>query len=261
MENFMELIPDEILLEIMGYLLTKDILKNLAQVSKRFHRISKDPDLIKKIVLVCRPRILCDQSWTKQRRKKYYDDLSKVLKESQKLRVLSLDFGNSYPSAGINIISNILPYVNPQCLEEFRIRFKLCNLESLQILLNYLEKCPKMKTLTLHIWNHGNFGKSNPIILKTILGSKFKKVEKVHLIYRSRGLKDEAISTIKNALKNITENLPEIKHLNLDLLANPRNQSSYNGFNELCPFFQQIATEKNITIAAWISNGRHFVYK
>ena len=47
-KNFMEL-PDEILLKIMGYLSNKDVLKNLAQVSKRFHELSRDPHLIKKI--------------------------------------------------------------------------------------------------------------------------------------------------------------------------------------------------------------------
>ena len=49
-ENLLQL-PDEIMLKIMGFLSNKDVLKNLAQVSKRFHRLSKDPHLIKRIVL------------------------------------------------------------------------------------------------------------------------------------------------------------------------------------------------------------------
>ena len=50
-ENLTEQLPDEILLKIMGYLSNKDVLKNLAQVSKRFHRLSKDTQLITKIEL------------------------------------------------------------------------------------------------------------------------------------------------------------------------------------------------------------------
>ena len=44
-----DLFPDEVLLEIMGYLSTKYILKNWAQVSRRFHRLSRDSELFKNI--------------------------------------------------------------------------------------------------------------------------------------------------------------------------------------------------------------------
>ena len=135
MEKFMELIPDEILLEIMGYLSTKDILKNLAQVSKRFHRLSKDPQLITKIELKPAPVYEFDEfgfwhGWSEERRKKYYDDFSKVLQESQKLKFLSLDFDDQrnqdyHPNEGNNVIlNNILPLLNPQCIEEFSFKFR-----------------------------------------------------------------------------------------------------------------------------------------
>ena len=228
-ENLLQL-PDEILLKIMGYLSNKDVLKNLAQVPKRFRRLSKDPHLIKKIVLnfasvyKLQPGVL--HGWNKERRTKYYDDFSKVLQESQKLKILSLDFDDSYyPEKGNNVISDVLPSLNPQCLEEFHIKFRLFSgLESLEILLNFLEKCPKMKTLKLHIWNHGGFDEANSMILKTILGSELKNVEKVHLTYRNGRLPHDAILTIKNTLKKITDNMPQIKCLTLDLLV---YQSSY----------------------------------
>ena len=49
-------LPDEILLKIFGYLSTYDILRNVAQVSKKFKKLSEDPFLIRKIEL--RPRSL-----------------------------------------------------------------------------------------------------------------------------------------------------------------------------------------------------------
>ena len=42
-------LPNEIWLEIVSYLSTCDVLKNMAQVSKRFHKLSQDPDVIRKI--------------------------------------------------------------------------------------------------------------------------------------------------------------------------------------------------------------------
>ena len=278
-ENLLQL-PDEILLKIMGFLSNKDVLKNLAQVSKRFHRLSKDPHLIKRIVLnfapvyKLQPGVL--HGWKKDRRKKYYQDFSKVLKESQNLQFLSLDFDDSYyPNEGNNVITDILPSLNPQCLEEFHIKFRLFwnfdtrtmefrenpiynylpGFESVEVLLKYLEKCSNMKTLKLHIWNHDDFGDANAMILKTILGSELENVEKIHLTYKKRRLPHDAILTIKNALKNITKNTPEIKSLRLDLLSHGSMTipgSSRTGINELCQLFQEIATEKNITIVSCV---------
>ena len=42
-------LPNEIWLEIMSYLSTFDVLRNVARVSKRFHILSEDPHLIRKI--------------------------------------------------------------------------------------------------------------------------------------------------------------------------------------------------------------------
>ena len=139
----------------MGYLSNKDVLKNLARVSKRFHRLSKDTQLITKIELKPAPVYEFDEfgfwhGWTEERRKKYYDDFSKVLEKSQKLRYLSLHFDDQrsqeyHPNEGNNVVSNILPLLDPQCLEGFWLKFRLCDVKSLQILLNHLGKCPKLK--------------------------------------------------------------------------------------------------------------------
>ena len=44
-------LPNEIWLKIMSYLSTFDLLRNVAQVSKKFNQLSKDPYLIRKIQL------------------------------------------------------------------------------------------------------------------------------------------------------------------------------------------------------------------
>ena len=40
-------LPNEVWLEIMSYLSTYEVLRNVAQVSKRFHKLSEDPHVIR----------------------------------------------------------------------------------------------------------------------------------------------------------------------------------------------------------------------
>ena len=47
--DYIKLLPDEILLKIMEYFSTEDILKKIAPISKKFYRLSQDQNLIKKI--------------------------------------------------------------------------------------------------------------------------------------------------------------------------------------------------------------------
>merc|ERR1719510_1858163 len=70
-------LPNETWLEIIGYLSTFDVLRNIAQVSKRFHRLSEDPHVIRKI------EVEFDQSWPEDINEKYCDDFLGVLKRSQ----------------------------------------------------------------------------------------------------------------------------------------------------------------------------------
>ena len=42
-KNYLELLPNECLLKIMSYLSNYDVLRNMAQVSQRFHKLSQDP--------------------------------------------------------------------------------------------------------------------------------------------------------------------------------------------------------------------------
>ena len=58
-------LPDEIWLKIMSYLSTYDMLRNVAQISKRFHKLSEDPHVIRKI------EVESVQSWPKNKEEKY----------------------------------------------------------------------------------------------------------------------------------------------------------------------------------------------
>ena len=67
-------LPNEIWLEIMSYLSTFDVLRNVAQVSKKFHKFSEDPHVIRKI------EVESVQSWPEDEREKYCNDFLGVLK-------------------------------------------------------------------------------------------------------------------------------------------------------------------------------------
>ena len=91
-------LPNEIWLEIMSYLSTYDVLKNVARVSKRFHKLSEDPYIITKIEVDSvqfwpenkEEKYGSVQSATLEnpvhRAEKYCNDFLEVLKRSLKLR-------------------------------------------------------------------------------------------------------------------------------------------------------------------------------
>ena len=68
-------LPNEIWLKIMSYLSTFDLLRNVAQVSKKFNQLSKDPYLIRKIQLNF-------ESWAKDQVPEYSRNIGKVLTRS-----------------------------------------------------------------------------------------------------------------------------------------------------------------------------------
>ena len=107
-------LPNEILLEIMSYLSTSDVLINVAQVSKRFHELSEDPNVIRKI------EVDPAQFWPKEKEEKYCNDFLEVLKRSRKLKILS--FGLSWDidndKSGKKFLE-VLPFMNHKFLKEF----------------------------------------------------------------------------------------------------------------------------------------------
>ena len=58
-------LPNEIWLEIISYLSTFDVLRNVALVSKRFHKLSEAQHVIRRI------EVDPDQSWPEDKREKY----------------------------------------------------------------------------------------------------------------------------------------------------------------------------------------------
>ena len=84
----LESLPNECLLKIMSYLSNYDVLRNVAVVSKRFHNLSQDKHLIRKIVVD-------SETWTKIQEGKYYEELLKIIKNSVKLTFLSFNFGQT----------------------------------------------------------------------------------------------------------------------------------------------------------------------
>ena len=83
-ENFFKLteLPDEILLRIFSHLTTSEIFKKVALVCSQFHRISKDPSVIKEIYF--RPNL---DPTNLQGQQIYITD---ALKRSRELRSLTL---------------------------------------------------------------------------------------------------------------------------------------------------------------------------
>ena len=119
MKNIMEL-PDECVLEIMSYLSNYDILRNVAGVSKKFHKLSQDQHLIRKIELD-------SESWPINREEEYCKGFLEVLKRSLKLTYLSFEFGRGADNGAIHRVSGekfveALPSMNHQFLKEFCLK-------------------------------------------------------------------------------------------------------------------------------------------
>ena len=138
-------LPYEIFLKIMEYLSTSDILKRMASVSKRFYQLSQDKTIIKRMEFMT----IVGLRWSDERKEKYYNDFFKVLKNSQKLKFLTIDLdqqpvGNFYRDW-------IEASVNLQCLEEIYIKIRNFELDSCTDFLQYgvLDQCPKLKILKI----------------------------------------------------------------------------------------------------------------
>ena len=120
--DYIKLLPDEILLKIMEYFSTEDILKKIAPISKKFYRLSQDQNLIKKIEYQTPISHIDLFSWSEKRVEKYFSDFSKVLSNAQKLKMLSL-CDVDYQTMRKIYWNQPLVMVNGNDLEEFDIKF------------------------------------------------------------------------------------------------------------------------------------------
>ena len=239
-------LPNEIWIKILEYLSTKDILRNMAPVSRRFHQISQDPFLIKKIEL-------------KSNQEFDFSDFFKVLKRSEKLTCLSLDLKFIGQVYQIENIFEKLPFLvkHPQHLEEFCVLNSSCDLKEFQgNVLKYLEQqCPKLKILKIDCFRSDTMTETS----KTISKFKFESVKEFHLTLRGdrvpvanySGRVTLGVRRVSNVLKtfvkNISPSLPNIRHLRLYIPFHPFWVSQRDWIQwELKEFGQQIGVKIEI---------------
>ena len=202
---------DEIWLEIMSYLSTKDVLRNVAQVSKWFHKLSKDPHVIRKIEF--------DPSkfLPEDKEEKYCDDFLEVLKRSVKLRSLSFRFSGDIETtideddeidekidkSGDKFLE-ALPFMNHPFLQEVCLTLTLAPKISAPINENlgrYLEECPELKVLKFEFKPKVNEDLLSDEFKESISSLKLKNLQEFHWI----GVDFQDSSGL--------ENLPKLKRL------------------------------------------------
>ena len=254
-------LPDETWIEILSYLSTFDVLRNIAQVSKRFHKLSQDPDVIRKIEVE-------SFHWPEDKKEKYCADFLGVLKRSLKLR--SLSFGSSwvndedeYDTSGEKFLES-LPSMNHQFLQELCLKgdgieyfwraAAFLDDPLNENIFKYLEKCSDLKVLKFEFKpevNEFNEYKTEypPLygIEEAIKSLKVKNLQEFHLIgvyistdFEMSGLdKEEEPMDFKNFLDTIAENFPKLQRLCLTC-------EYYS--NEFSETLQAFASGRNIKV-------------
>ena len=250
-------LPNEIWIKILKYLSTKDILRNMAPVSRRFHQISQDPFLIKRIELKSNQEF---EFWSRLKEMNYFSDFFKVLKRSEKLTCLSLDLNFIGQVYQIENIFEKLPFLvkHPQHLEEFCVLNSSCDLKEFQgNVLKYLEQqCPKLKILKIDCFRSDTMTETS----KTISKFKFESVKEFHLTLRGDRVRVPNYSglvrnLLKTFVKNITPSLPNIRHLRLSIPFPPFWECRRDWIrHELKEFGQQIGVKIEIWNLQDISN-------
>ena len=252
-------LPNEIWSEIISYLSTFDILRNVAQVSKRFHKLSEDPHVIRRI------EVDPDESWPEDKKEKYCDEFLAVLKRSVKLRNLSFGFSwdINNDTSGEKFLA-ALPSMNHQFLQEFCLKgdgkedfwkaaafLDPLNASSLEIsclnenLLKYLEKCSDLKVLKFEFKPevYGEY-KLDFITLydldEAIKSLKLNNLQEFHLVGVFMEENFGPNITLESFLDMIAENMPKLQRLCLTC-----EDEDTNEWNEMC---QAFASRKNIKL-------------
>ena len=256
-------LPNEILLEILSYLPTRDLLRNVARVSKRFHELSEDPHLIRKI------EVESVGSWPKDKEEKYCHDFLRVLKRSLKLKSLSFGFSSdiNYDKSE-EMFLEALPSMNHQFLEEFILKGdgKIDCDDAAKFLapvneniLKYLEKCPELKVLKLEFRPEVEEFTYFPLLsnfYQSIMEIKLKSLQEFHLIGMDirNFIFDGDASGAKPVkfLETIAENMPKLQRLCLAC-------DDYNPYkNDIFQAFvwrKDIEFEIEISSVYWYTGG------
>ena len=244
-ENIFELLPDEILMKIVGYLSTYDLLRILAPVSKKFWKMSQDPFLIKSIKLRAQLEDL-----TEKEEEKLLSDFSDVVRRSEKLKFLSLNFIGWDERKIFQLFDHL-----PQALEEFWLKFDGMHGRSIDFhALKCLETRSNLKILKIDFDQYPH--SINELLVLPQLNSKnLKELDlKFNKNYHEEhgGLAIFILSRILKCINSITKKFPklEILRLSLWLRSDPRSVELIVN-NQKVKFydrFQQIAMKQNIKI-------------
>ena len=177
-KNLLEL-PYEILLEILGYLSTYDLLRIVPPVSKKFQQISRDPFLIKSIKL--KPQL---EDLTDEEEEKYFYDFSGVVRRSEKLKFFSLNFIGWDERKFLNILQSVDHH---HSLEEFHLKFDYMNGRDFDRnswndnVVKYLVRCSNLRILKIQFEQPStNFSTVLPIpmvLLNSIKNHKFENLK------------------------------------------------------------------------------------
>ena len=224
--KLMEL-PNECLLKILGYLSNFDVLKNVAVVSKRFHGLSQDKHLIRKIEVD-------SESWPENQKEEYCKGFLEVLNRSLNLTFLSFckDFrGEMFLKA--------LSSMNHQFLREFNLKTKEDFLDV--EILKYLEKCPNLKVLKFEFEPQTGNEITQIVIhpyLTWITNFKLKNLQEFEFGYE---LVMDNSEMFKDFLEIFAENFPKLQHLCL-------TTDQLNHADECDKICQEFASRKNIKL-------------
>ena len=217
----MEELPDESLLKIMEYLSFSDILRTMAPVSRKFYRLSRDKNIIKQVKFKSIVNTVKWQSfWSEERKNKYFNDFFDVLKNALKLKCLALCLDNL--SAKKFFQNWIQTSVNHQCLEEVGVHYGDVQFGDVSnwtygwwTIWNFLGQCPKLKILKIE----GYLNTQNNLltILKTIASFNSNCLQELHLNFCNNYAQPSLGKSLKNVLKTMTQNFPNMKYLCLTL--------------------------------------------
>ena len=241
-------LPNEVWLEIMSYLSTYEVLRNLAQVSKRFHKLSEDPHVIRKI------EVESVQSWPKDKEEKYCNDFLRVLKRSLKLKILSFGFGYDgiFDKSG-EMFLEALPSMNHQFLHEFSLKGdgKLSLWEAYKFLnpvheniLKYLEKSPDLEVVKFE-FKPETPENEYPLLFEMVEGIrslKLTNLKEFHLIgvdLCHNNIEMMCKIVFKDFLQMISEKFPKLQRLCLEF------QNVPIWLNNIC---RKFARKKNIKL-------------
>ena len=261
-------LPNEIWLEILSYLPTRDLLRNVARVSKRFHELCEDPHLIRKIEV---ESVGSYRSYLIDKEEKYCHDFLRVLKRSLKLKSLSFGFSwdINYDKSG-EMFLEALPSMNHQFLEEFILKgdgktdchdaakFLMPVNENL---LKYLEKCPELKVLKFEFrpeFEEFTYFPELSNFHESIMKFKLKSLQEFHLIgidirdFIFDG--DASGAKPVKFLETIAENMPKLQRL---CLVCDDYDPYKNDIFQAFVWRKEIKFELEISSVYWYTSGNN----